>query len=226
MAAKQQPPSTKRALIDKANSSVVIITSIAAFVVIFSLVASKALISQASYQNRVISAEKKTLGQIQSDLAATGSLQASYNAFTSTTSNVLGGLSGGTGPQDGNNADIILDALPSSYDFPALTNSLEALLTNAGVQIDSIAGTDDEVAQSANASSVTPQPVAMPFQVSVTGDYASIQKLVGEFEHSIRPFQVQTLQISGDQNQLTMNINAQTFYQPAKSLNVRSEVVK
>lgn len=225
MADKQQP-STKRTLIDKANTSVVIITSIAAFVVIFSLVASKALIGQAAYQNRVINAEKKTLSQLSSDLAATGHLQASYNAFTSTSSNIIGGLSKGTGAQDGNSADIILDALPSSYDFPALTNSLEALLTSAGVQINSISGTDDEVAQSANTSSIAPQPVAMPFQVSVTGDYASIQKLVDEFEHSIRPFQIQTMQISGDQNQLTMSITAQTFYQPAKSLNVRTETVK
>jgi hypothetical protein len=225
MADKQQP-STKRALIDKANTSVVVITSIAAFVVIFSLVASKALISQAAYQNRVIGAEKKTLTRIKSDLNATGSLRSSYNAFTSTTNNIIGGLSNGTGPQDGNNADIILDALPSSYDFPALTNSLEALLTSAGVQINSISGTDDEVAQSANASSVAPQSVAMPFQISVTGDYASIQKLVDEFEHSIRPFQIQTLQISGDQTQLTLNISAQTFYQPAKTLNVQTEVIK
>jgi hypothetical protein len=223
---EKQQPSTKRTLIDKANRSVVIITSVATFVVIFSVVASKALISQATYQNRVISAEKKSLSQIQQDLAATGSLQASFNAFTGTSNNIIGGLSKGTGSQDGNNAEIILDALPSSYDFPALTNSLEALLNNAGVQINSISGTDDEIAQGTNVSSVSPQPVAMPFQISVTGDYDSIQKLVDAFGHSIRPFQIQTMQISGDQKQLTLNLSAQTFYQPAKSLNVQSETVK
>jgi len=218
--------SAKRVLIDKTNTSVVIITSVAAFVVAFSLIAGKALISQAAYQNRVISAEKKTLAQVKSNIVVAGNLQHTYQAFTSTAQNVIDGSSDGTGPQDGNNADIILDALPSSYDFPALTNSLEAILTSTGVQINSISGTDDEVAQSTNTSSTAPQPVAMPFQISVGGDYDAIQKLIGKFEHSIRPFQIQTLQISGDQNQLTMTVSAQTFYQPAKSLNITSEVIK
>jgi len=52
--------STKRTLITKANSRMVVTTAVAAFVVIFSLVAAKALLSQATYQNRVISKKKQT----------------------------------------------------------------------------------------------------------------------------------------------------------------------
>lgn len=225
MADKQQH-STKWALIDKANTTVVMITAIAAFVVVFSGVASKALISQAAYQNRVINAENKTMAQINDDLGAANNLTSSYDAFVGSTTNSIGGLSDGTGPQDGNNADIVLQALPSQYDFPALTSSLEALLLESGVQINSIAGTDDEIAQSSNTTSASPQPIAMPFQVSVTGNYEVIQKLISEFEHSIRPFQIQTMQISGNQDQLTMNITAQTYYQPAKVLQIRSETIK
>lgn len=218
--------STKRALIDKANTTVVVVTSVAAFVFVFSLVATKTLISQAAYQNRVISAKKTAVNQLKSDISASNQLKSAYQAFTNTTQNVIGGNPGGNGPQDGDNAKIILDALPSSYDFPALTTSLEKLLTNANVQIGSITGTDDQVAQSGNTSSATPQPVEMPFQISVNGDYTGVQSLINEFEHSIRPFQIQSLQISGSQGKLTMNLNAQTFYQPAKSLNINTKVVK
>lgn len=217
---------TKRALIDKANSTIVIVTSVAAFVLVFSLVATKTLVSQAGYQNRVISAKRTAVKQLKADITASEDLKASYKAFTGTTQNVLNGDPNGTGPQDGNNAKIVLDALPSSYDFPALTTSLEKLLTNSNVKIANITGTDDEVAQGPNSSSTSPQPVAMPFQISVNGDYGAIQKLIDQFEHSIRPFQIQSMQISGSQNDLVLNLTAQTFYQPAKSLNISTKVIK
>jgi len=219
-------PSTKRLLIDKANSRVVIATSIAAFVFVFSLVAIKTLVSQANYQNHVIGAKRTAVKQLKADISATNQLKTSYAAFTGTTQNVLGGDPSGNGAQDGNNARIVLDALPSSYDFPALSASLEKILGGQKVAINSISGTDDEVAQSTNTSSGSPQPIPMPFQVSVSGDYQSIQNLVGQFEHSIRPFQIQTLSIAGDQDKLTVNIGAQTFYQPAKTFTIGKKVVK
>lgn len=217
---------TKRVLIDKANTQVVIFTSVAAFILVFSLVACKTLISQATYQNRVIGAKNTAVQQLEKDVSATGDLTKAYKAFVNSPSNVISGISDGTGPKDGNNAQIVLDALPSSYDFPALTTSLEKLITAQNLTINSITGTDDEVAQSGNTTSGAPQSVAMPFEINVTGDYAAIQALIGEFEHSIRPFQVQTVSFSGDQNKLTADITAQTFYQPAKAFKLNSTVVK
>jgi hypothetical protein len=202
------------------------VTSIAVFVLIFCAVAAKTLTGQASYQNRVISAKRTAVNQLKDDIAATSDLKVSYKAFTSTTQNVLGGNPDGTGPQDGDNAKIILDALPSSYDFPALATSLEKLLTSQNVQITSIAGTDDEVNQNTNTSSAAPQPVPMPFDISVSGSYDGVQGVVNTFEHSIRPFQIQTMDISGDQSSLTLDLTAQTFYQPAKALNITTKVVK
>lgn len=217
---------TKRTLIDKANSTMVIVTSVAAFVLVFSLVSTKTLISQATYQNRVISAKKAALKQLKDDNDAIKPLKASYDSFVSTAQNKIGGNPQGTGPKDGDNAKIVLDALPSSYDFPALATSIESLVTGQGLQIGSIGGTDDEVNQAGNQISSTPQPVPMPFQLTVTGGYSSIQNLMNAFQYSIRPFQVQTMEITGDQDKLTLTLNAQTFFQPAKSLNITTEVIK
>jgi hypothetical protein len=115
---------TKRALISKANSTMVIATGIAAFVFVFSAVASKALFSQASYQNRVITQKKKALSTLNGDISAVSTLKSSYKSFIGTPRNVLGGNPTGTGDQDGDNAKIVLDALPSKYDFPALATSV------------------------------------------------------------------------------------------------------
>jgi hypothetical protein len=217
---------TKRSLITKANSRIVWATGVAAFVVIFSTVACKALISQATYQNRVISAKKQALVTLQSDLNARNTLVSAYRTFVNTPQNVLGGSPDGSGPQDGDNAKIILDALPSKYDFPALATSLEKLINDQGLKIIAISGTDDEVAQAANQTSASPVPVPMPFQVQVSGSYDSIKSLVDVFERSIRPIDVQKIEIVGSDGSVTATINAQTFYQPEKSLNISSEVVK
>jgi hypothetical protein len=218
--------STKRILIDKTNSRIVIYTSIAAFMVVFTLVASKTLIGEAMFQNRVITAKKTAVSQLKTDIASTSNLVTAYKAFVSTPQNVIGGDPSGTGPKDGDNAKVVLDALPSKYDFPALATSLEKLLTSQNVQIQSISGTDQEVAQEPDQSSSNPVPVPMPFQVSVTGNYQSIQNLVTAFSSSIRPFQIQTMLISGNDNQMTMTMTAQTYYQPEKVFNVAKKVVK
>jgi hypothetical protein len=217
---------TKRTLITKANSTMVLATGAAAFVVVFSLVASKTLISQASYQNRVISAKKEALSTLESDLAARDSLVASYKGFVNTPENVLGGNPEGSGDKDGDNAKIILDALPSQYDFPAMVTSLEKLIEGQGLTIMAISGTDEEITQSVNQTNAEPQPVAMPFQIQVGGSYDSIQDLVDVFKRSIRPFQIQKIEISGDEGSMTATIDAKTFYQPEKSLNIRTEVVE
>jgi len=220
-------PSTKRALIDKANTRTVIYVSVAAAILVFSVVATKTLISQAGYQNRVISAKRAAVNQLKSDITATAQLKSAYTAFTNTPQNAIGGDPNGTGAQDGNNAKIVLDALPSSYDFPGLATSLEDLLTaQNGVTIQSISGTDDELAQGTDQSSSDPQPSPIPFSVSVSGNYSSMQGVINTFENSIRPIQVQTLELSGSEPNLTMTVSAQTYYQPAKSLNFTQKVVR
>lgn len=217
---------TKRLLIDKSNSTIVAVTAIAAFVVIFCLVASKSLISQELYQGRVISKKKEALSQLKTDISATQTLVSSYEAFVSPTTNLLGGDPNGSGSQDGNNAKIVLDALPSAYDFPALTTSLGAIVSQQGLKVNGITGTDDEIAQQSNLASGSPQPVPMPFTINVEGSYSQIQALVSEFEHSIRPFQIQTLALSGDQGDISAQITAQTYYQPQKTLNITEEAVQ
>lgn len=217
---------TKRALITKANSTIVASTAIAAFVVVFCGIASKTLISQASYQSKVISSKKKALATLKSDLNARDSLVTSYKSFVDTPQNVLGGNPTGTGDKDGDNAKIVLDSLPSKYDFPALATSLEKLVKNQGLTIMAISGTDEELTQAANQTSADPQPVTMPFQVQVAGSYGAIRAFVGDLERSIRPFQVNKVELSGSEGSMSATIDAQTYYQPEKGLNIKTEVVR
>lgn len=217
---------SKRMLVDKASQQVLITAGIAAFVVIFCLVASYSLFGQMMFQNRVASAKKNTLNQLKSNITAVSSLKESYDNFTSASPNVIGGVPGGTTQQDGDNGKIILDALPSKYDFPALATSLEKLMSSQGVQINSISGTDDEVAQSAVSSSSTPQPVPMPFEFTATGSYDSIKNLSSALEASIRPIQVQSMTVTSTNDGLTLTVKGQSYYQPEKIFAVGTQVIK
>lgn len=218
--------SLKRIGVDKINSRMVTVTAGAAFLVVFFLVASYALFGQLMYQNKVIDTKKKAVSQLRANIKARDSLVVSYKAFVGSNQNLLGGVPEGSGPKDGGNAKIILDALPSKYDFPALASSLEKLLVDQRVSIKSITGIDDEVIQGAQTSAGTPVAVEIPFEVSVSGDYAAIQGVIKALDLSIRPFQVLSTQITGDQESLTLKFTAKTFYQPEKTLNIDMKVVK
>jgi len=222
----EKTTSTKRSLITKANSTIVVVTSIAAFLVMFALVASKTLISQAAYQNRIINAKKTAVNQLKTDLSARDSLVNGYKAFISGSTNMIGGNPTGTGAQDGDNAKLALDALPSAYDFPALATTLEKIPNSQNLQIQSIAGTDQELTQAATIASGAPQAVAMPFQLQVSGSYDAIKGLVNLFNQSIRPFQILTMNMSGNQSNMTVSISAQTYYQPEKTFNITTEAIK
>ena len=218
---------SKRVAIDKANAQMVIIVAVASFVTIFSLVAAKAAFGTNRYQAKVTTEKEKAKHQLDVNIKSFDSLATAYRAFDNTSTNVISGNSNGTGDNDGPNSKIILDALPSSYDFPALTSSIEKILNDQSMKITSITGTDDQVSQQTNTSSPTPQPVAMAFTFSVgSANYDGINKLIARLEHSVRPIQIDNLTISGGGNNMSLTVNAHTYYQPAKNLTITKKVVK
>lgn len=218
--------STKRLAINKAYATILLAVGITTFVTVFSLVACKALYSQMRYQSKVSSKKETALKTLKANLQTSDQLITSYEAFANETTNVLGGNPKGDGPNDGDNPRIVLDALPSKYDFPALTTSIEKLLHDKGFSITSITGNDDEVIQSAQDTSAEPQPVEMPFSVDVTTSDQRVKQLIQLFEKSIRPIQVHQMNLQSQNGQVKVTVTAKTFYQPEKSLNVTSEVVK
>jgi hypothetical protein len=218
--------SAKRALINRASTTVVVVVCLAVSVVIFSVFATKTYVAQARYQNKVIAQKKQARDQLKADIEAEKDLKKSYQAFERTTINAINGNSAATGPRDGTNTKLVLDALPSLYDFPALVTSLESLTASQNVKISSINGSDDELNQATNTSSSTPTPIAMPFSLGITADYNGVQRFVKALEQSIRPMQVLKMDIAGGAQELTVTINAQTFFQPAKSLKITTKVVQ
>jgi len=216
------PSAGKQLQVDKAQATMLGIVIGVSVVCVFSLVASKQLFSQANYLRKVASQKEDAVEQLKSNKTAVTSLVESYDKFAGQNPNLLGGNAASrAADRDGDNARLILDALPSKYDFPAMATSLEKLL--GGNTINSIKGTDDLVTQEDLEES---KIVDMPFEFEVDTTYVGMRTLIGTFEKSIRPFHIQKLKMLGQNGRVVGTITAKTFYQPEKNLKIEKQVVK
>lgn len=207
----------------KSMTMAIIIT--ASIVVVFCLVASNVMISEARYQHRVLSGKNAAIAQLKADIIAINTLATQYQAFSTASTNAIGGSATGTGPNDGTNSQIVLDGLPSQYDFPGLTASIEKILTTRGVQLQSITGVDSSSLASSKPMA-DPQPITMTFSFSATSSYNGVKQVFSDFQKSIRPFHVVSIQLSGTDARMTVNAGINTYYQPAKTLSITSRKVQ
>jgi hypothetical protein len=225
--------SSKRALIDKSNAKIVIAISISIFVVIFSAFAVKALIGQAGYQQNVIDGKKEALKIAEQNKKNAQNLEKSYIAFEAQVVNVLGGNPEGEGPLDGSNPKIVLDSLPSVYDYPALSSSIEKLLLDNGYEIESIGGADDVAlvgtdtpAAGGTTQTTVSAPIEVPYPISVQSSTEGTKQLLSILERSIRPFYVDSISFAGSGDALSTTITMKTFYQPGTGVTVTTKAVQ
>ncbi len=220
--------SFKHVELSKATQNMIIVLTIGSVLTAFSLAAAKVLVTKLSYQNKVITEKRKARDRLKSNLSAVNSLEQAYKVFEGASESIIG-----TGDS---NSKVVLDALPGTYDFPALVSSLEGLINNGGHTINGIEGTDEEVAnnppesgQAATTSTTTAtaastgavapgQTVDMPFSVDVQTSYAGAQKLITDFDKTIRPIKITKLEMSGSDDDLQVVISAITYYQAGLKL--------
>lgn len=210
--------SLKYLKIDKANSAILAATSVAAFILVFTLFALSAMWDIRDYQLRVIDQKEETRDILIDNFEVANVLDQSYQAFIAPPENIIGGSSEGEGSRDGDNARIVLDALPSRYDFPALATSVEAILSEQGLRINDISGSDEELVR---ADLDADEPIEIPFGFSIAGEYDQIQLLTDAIERSIRPFRFQQIEIRADSSdEIRLEASLVTYFQPEKRFDI------
>lgn len=191
---------------------------------VFCLYGTKTLVSRALYEQRVVSANHKALKQLEKNLETASVLQTQYNTLfeNSNPINILGGKNDSSSqatPPDVDNARIALDALPTTYDYPALLASVTKIMTNNGIVSPNISGTDQTTSTS-SIPSATPSAVAIKITISGAGTYSSVQNVFKDLERSVRPFDVSSLELSGSETNLSFTAIVTTYFQPAKTLGI------
>ncbi len=221
-------PSKENIKFDKSGSNLYLIIIICVVVTTFSLTSTKALIDQASYQRRVIGARQATVKQLRDNLQAAKSLSDQYSVFNGGTTNVIGGKNSSDPnvlPPDGDNARIVLNALPSNYDFPALISSMAKILADDQIGSPSVGGNDQSAQIDTNPRDTT-APIAIPLTVNGTATYQAIRKLVNDLERSTRPYDIISLQLRGSNDNMAFALEMNTYFQPAKKLNLSDKEVR
>lgn len=221
--------SAKSLQIDKTQQKMLGLVIAATVATIFCLTGAKVLVGKAMYQQRVINARNSSAKQLTADISDAKSLSTQYkDVFIGSNSvNIIGGNANATSSssQDGDNGKIVLDALPTTYDFPALLTSLSNMLGSDGVGVQSIGGTDQSTTIN-NDPTYNPQTQQIDLNISATSTYNGANRLLKDLERSIRPFDVTHLALSGDQGNMVINIDLTTYYQPAKTLIIPSKEIK
>jgi len=228
--------SSKHINIQKDNTVIFAAIGLAVFIVVFGLIAGRALLSQVSYNQRVIGEKKTALQLAQDNTKNAEDLEQSFISFAGESINIISGDPKGDGPLGGTNPKIILDALPSVYDYPALSSSIEKILLDNGYQIERIGGSEDEALSAANTGNGNPNSIAsavatdttlieIPYPIDITSSVEGTQRLLNVFERSIRPFYVESISLTGSDQSLNAKINMKTFYQPGIQFQAGSKVV-
>lgn len=219
-------PKFKGSQMDKSQKHLIILVSLSVIVTIFCLVSAKALLSYASYHRHELSAKRAVIKQLEANIATANTLESQYQSFNGINPNFIGGKNTtdpNTSPPDGDNARLILDALPSKYDFPALISSVSKILTNNAVVSPGIAGSDLS-ATTVSTPNVSPSPVEIPLSINGLTSYAGAQNLIRDLERSIRPFNITTLDFGGTNSTISISAGLSTYFQPAKILGTGTTV--
>lgn len=208
--------SSKHLQIDKSNTKVLIYISLAVVALVFAIVASLSLWKQVQYQNKVLSLRNKAVDQLEKNKKATAQLQAQFVAFDTATESIIG--------NGDPNSKVVLNALPSKYDFPALITSIDNLgQKTPGISLDALGGSDEQL--TAQQSSPEPQPVEVPLSLSGQGSYDSVKQFIKNIERTTRPIKIKTISISGAEGSMKADVVAVTQYQPLKVLEIKKEKV-
>lgn len=228
---KPKKISAKSIQITKDQSQLLVIVVVATLTSVFCLVSAKALVSKSIYQAKVISARHKSADQINANIKNANTLVNQYkNVFIGDSSeNIIGGKNDINNPYaippNGDNGRIVIDALPTSYDFPALLTSLQKMMNNDSLGGQSIGGSDQLISSNSQPSG-SPQPVPIELTLSGNGSYANTLKFIKDLERSIRPFDITKLSISGTESSLVADMNVTTYYQPGKTVNITSKEIR
>ncbi len=217
-------PKFKGQQMDNGERRLIIVICLSVVVTIFCLVSTRALLDYAGYHRHELAAKRAVINQLEANIATASSLEGQYQSFNSVNPNFIGGKNTtdpNASPPDGDNARLVLDALPSKYDFPALISSVSKILNNDGITSPGIAGTDLS-ATTSSAASVNPSPVAIPLSINGFTNYSGARALIADLERSIRPFDVTTLDFGGTNSTISISAGLTTYFQPSKVLGAGS----
>jgi Tfp pilus assembly protein PilO len=121
------------------------------------------------------------------------------------------------------NKNLLSNALPVEADFPAFANAVEMI---AGVSSVKLSGIGTGLSGSGAPSAETASVVPMPIKLSFTSSYANLSRFLTGLESSARPIHISGITMSGTNQNLSVSLDATTYYQNPAAFSITMEAVK
>lgn len=220
----------KRAQIARANRMMFVWVAGISAIVGLAVVTSIFLFQKLVFNEKILGEKQATISALEYN---NNSVEALKNDVRALESNAA--LISAKANEDDSALQVILDALPSDGNSLALGASLQYRLigTVKGVkietlQVDPVIGVESEtgVVEDAASSEATGEEVkAITFRFTVVGSSTELQKLLAQFERSIRTIDITSMVIESRGNAQAMSIEGRAFYEPAKTVELTDKVV-
>ncbi|HEU5187532.1 MAG TPA: hypothetical protein VFT87_03445 [Candidatus Saccharimonadales bacterium] len=208
----------KRQQIEVAGRVMFVWIVIAAVAVSFCVATGQYLFNRWVHNNKIIAAKNKASDTLGKNIVNSQELKQNVDALVANQA-----LASVKTKESDQNTKSVLDALPSAFDSAALGTSLQqAILSRSGATIESISVPQDVP----ETQPLTSTPQEMKFSFVIAGSYKQIQDSILDIERTIRPIKILTMNLTGSDTNLRASIEAVTYYQPAKKVQVGEEVVK
>ncbi|HET7630367.1 MAG TPA: hypothetical protein VFK03_03255 [Candidatus Saccharimonadales bacterium] len=218
----------KRQQIAQANKMIFLWTAAAAVAVSFCAVALQFLIREGLFNQKIISAKSHTNQTLEQNLKTADDLKANVQALLANSD-----LAAVNTHADNNSLQVVLDALPTEGDATSFATSLQNIIlvqSHASVtalstksQFSGDGGTDSS--DSGTSSSINTDALALPFTAQIGGNYQQIEGTLDDISRTIRPINITTLEIKGQDANLDVVLSGDTYYLPAATVKLGSEEI-
>lgn len=216
----------KRQQIDHSSRAMFAWVAGASVIVAFALVASIFIMQQIIFNEKVLLAKNETASKLSQNVQTAKELNKAVNRLRG--DRLLGQIQGVN--EKSNNLDKVFAALPYDNDEIAVGSSLETtLLTGLNVESlsvgqQAVGGTESVVAPVGDGAT-NAQPITFGFKV--TGNEDQLKELFTKLNRSIRPMQINTLQLeAAGAGRLTATISASTYYQSPTQFELTKRTIK
>jgi|JI6StandDraft_1071083.scaffolds.fasta_scaffold21640_4 Tfp pilus assembly protein PilO len=217
----------KRQQIQQANKAVFIWVALAGVVIAIAIVLSQFMVKQLLFNIKVINTETKTNAVLIENAEVYAPLRTEVSKLIS--NKELTELRLDKNENGDNALQVVIDAMPTEDDRLSLAASLQQrIFSRSGVRIEqlSVSSGDSLAGDPAVAVSQTEGVVEVPFTFEVSGTYEQIKKLFNDMQLSIRPISVTAVKLSGENSNMTAEIQAKTYYSEPATTDMKKETLK
>lgn len=212
----------KRAQIASANKTMFIFVAGVSALLGFTIVAVIFLSQMLFFNERVLAEKDKTVNNLKSNNKIVTDLEKNIKKLDANTLLIKSKAN-----VDDKTIQVILDALPSEVNSPALASSLEQkLLTN--ITLESLDVKPVDGVENLNSISGVNTTNEINFTFTVVGNASALKKILLNLESSIRTIDVVSIRIDGqsDPESQRLTVAGKAFYEPAVKVELKEKVVK